>query len=173
MTTTLSLIDLQRRIVERSARYRTFDDIQEQRRYMAFALAGEVGVVCNKVKKQWRGDNLSANYFDDLISEVGDCFIYWVLLCEAYDYHIEVVMINADAKAERHVAKREAAFAEAKKAQRPNGMQTQRAEFGAVETLIEAYQRLPAVVDDDYPRLRRSYETAIRILQEAIKANRG
>lgn len=134
MTTTLSLIDLQRRIVERSARYRTFDDIQEQRRYMAFAL---------------------------------------VLLCEAYDYHIEVVMINADAKAERHVAKREAAFAEAKKAQRPNGMQTQRAEFGAVETLIEAYQRLPAVVDDDYPRLRRSYETAIRILQEAIKANRG
>jgi hypothetical protein len=52
-------------------------------------------------------------------------------------------------------------------------MERQNAEFDAVETLATEFARLmqTPVVDDDYPRVRHYYESAVRICIEAFKAN--
>lgn len=49
----------------------------------------------------------------------------------------------------------------------------QNKEFDAVETLSSKYSSLTmtAVVDDDYPEMRHYYESAVKQLIEAFKAN--
>lgn len=49
----------------------------------------------------------------------------------------------------------------------------QNAEFDAVERLAEQYRRisLTPVVDDDYPAVRRDYESAMKVLLEACAYN--
>lgn len=44
-------------------------------------------------------------------------------------------------------------------------------EFDALEQLINAYQGLPAVVDDHYPEARHRYETALRRFINTIHDN--
>lgn len=51
-------------------------------------------------------------------------------------------------------------------------MQPQKDEFNALDNLIKQYQSLPAIVDNDYPRCRHYYESAIKTFLEACKNNR-
>jgi hypothetical protein len=52
-------------------------------------------------------------------------------------------------------------------------MQTQRAEFDAMDNLAKAWRSLSmtAVVDDDYPSVRHSYESALAAFEKAMKEN--
>lgn len=48
----------------------------------------------------------------------------------------------------------------------------QNGEFKALVELRKAYDRLPAVVDDDYPEMRLDYDRALFALVAALKSNR-
>lgn len=48
---------------------------------------------------------------------------------------------------------------------------TQSAEFDAFVALRDAYDAMPAIVDDDYPRCRHRYESAVAAFMAACKAN--
>jgi hypothetical protein len=52
-------------------------------------------------------------------------------------------------------------------------MSLQNAEFAAVDELLKWYHRLTLtpVVDDDYPEIRHYYESALKHLLAAAKAN--
>lgn len=52
-------------------------------------------------------------------------------------------------------------------------IKTQNAEFDAVGRLGNAYRNLTMtpIVDDDYPEVRHRYESALRGLTDAMKAN--
>ncbi len=52
-------------------------------------------------------------------------------------------------------------------------MASQNKEFAAVAQVAEQYRRitLTAVVDDDYPEVRRDYESAVRSLLDAFREN--
>lgn len=52
-------------------------------------------------------------------------------------------------------------------------MDAQSAEFDAMQKLAEAWRSLTltAVVDDDYPRVRHHYESALGVFLKACKAN--
>lgn len=89
-------------ITERSKRFRTFDDRMEHSRYMALALAGEVGELCNLVKKEWRGDPKGLDG-KALLDEASDVFVYWVNFCHVHGWGIWKVMEHADRKAERKI----------------------------------------------------------------------
>lgn len=54
-------------------------------------------------------------------------------------------------------------------------MKLQRAEFDALNKLIEQQRRhsMTAVVDDDYPEIRHDFEGAMADYMRAIFANRG
>jgi hypothetical protein len=44
-------------------------------------------------------------------------------------------------------------------------------EFDRLNALIKAYNNLPAVVDDDYPRMRHYYENALKTFLQACSDN--
>jgi NTP pyrophosphatase (non-canonical NTP hydrolase) len=67
----------------------------EDRRFLALALAGEVGEVANLVKKDWRGDTLPA-LVADVTEELADCRIYLELLAGCFG-------VDLDAACERIV----------------------------------------------------------------------
>lgn len=52
-------------------------------------------------------------------------------------------------------------------------MDSQNAEFKAVDTLATRWRMMQtvAIVDDDYPAVRHGYESAVRALIDAMKAN--
>jgi hypothetical protein len=52
-------------------------------------------------------------------------------------------------------------------------MQTQRAEFDAMDELVKQHRRLgmTAIVDDDYPAVRHDYERALAVFIEAMTKN--
>jgi hypothetical protein len=52
-------------------------------------------------------------------------------------------------------------------------MEKQSKEFDAMDYLAVCYRaiQMTAVVDDDYPRVRHNYESAVRGFLEACKAN--
>lgn len=50
-------------------------------------------------------------------------------------------------------------------------MQLQTEEFDALDELIKRYNALPAIVDDDYPRMRHYYEGAAQVFLDACVAN--
>ena len=103
----IDLVELENSIAKRSKRFRTFDNRDEESRYMALALSGEVGEMLNIVKKHWRGDTPSVNG-KALLDEASDIFIYWVLFCHAHGWTIQRVMEHADQKAERKIIALEA-----------------------------------------------------------------
>jgi NTP pyrophosphatase (non-canonical NTP hydrolase) len=94
-------------IAERSKRFRTFDDRREHSRYMALALAGEVGELLNLVKKEWRGDPKGLDG-KALLDEASDIFVYWTLFCHTHGWPIERVIRHANEKAERKIIALEA-----------------------------------------------------------------
>jgi hypothetical protein len=56
----------------------------EDKRFLALALYGEVGEVANLIKKKWRGDKLD-NYQALLRTELGDVYAYLKLLAMSYN----------------------------------------------------------------------------------------
>lgn len=50
-------------------------------------------------------------------------------------------------------------------------LKLQNDEFDALDDLIKIYNSLPAVVDDDYPRMRHYYESALKDFFKACKNN--
>lgn len=50
-------------------------------------------------------------------------------------------------------------------------IENQSREFDAVATLATAFHNLPAIVDDDYPRMRHQYEHAVRELIIRFREN--
>lgn len=98
----MDLQALENEIAERSKRFRTFDDQREHSRYMALALAGEVGELCNLVKKEWRGDPKGLDGAK-VLDEASDIFVYWTLFCHVHGWGIERVMRHANEKAERKI----------------------------------------------------------------------
>jgi hypothetical protein len=66
---------------------------------------------------------------------------------------------------------RRALAALAERDKRVTAMQAQSAEFTAVDEFASAYKSLPAVVDDDYPEARHKYESALKTMLDAFKAN--
>jgi hypothetical protein len=56
----------------------------EDKRFLALALYGEVGEVANIIKKKWRGDKLD-NYQVLLRGELGDVYAYLKLLAMSYN----------------------------------------------------------------------------------------
>jgi NTP pyrophosphatase (non-canonical NTP hydrolase) len=102
--------DLQRienSLTEQSKRFRTFDNQSEHSRYMALALAGEVGEMLNIIKKEWRGDPKGLDN-NALLDEASDVFVYWTLFCHTRGWTIWRVMEHADQKAERKIVALEA-----------------------------------------------------------------
>jgi NTP pyrophosphatase (non-canonical NTP hydrolase) len=94
-------------IAERSKRFRTFDDRREHSRYMALALAGEVGELLNLVKKEWRGDPKVLGSAA-LLDEASDVFVYWLLFCHTQGWSVPQVIRHANEKAERKILALEA-----------------------------------------------------------------
>jgi NTP pyrophosphatase (non-canonical NTP hydrolase) len=101
------ILVLENSIARRSNRFRTFSNLQEHRRYMALALAGEVGELCNLIKKEWRGDPKGLDS-KAILDEASDIFIYWTLFCHTNGWTIQRVMEHADQKAERKILALEA-----------------------------------------------------------------
>jgi NTP pyrophosphatase (non-canonical NTP hydrolase) len=61
---------------------------QEDQRFLALALAGEVGELCNVVKKQWRGDDLP--HAPAMIKEeLADVRIYLELLARSLSVDLD------------------------------------------------------------------------------------
>jgi len=57
---------------------------EEDQRFLALALAGEVGELANIIKKQWRGDN-DPEFTAKLEDEIGDVYAYLRLLAMAFN----------------------------------------------------------------------------------------
>lgn len=51
-------------------------------------------------------------------------------------------------------------------------LEPQKNEFDKLDVLIARYKSLPVIVDDDYPRCRHHYESAIKDFIEALKNNK-
>ena len=63
----------------------------DDRRHLVMALAGEVGELCNLVKKDWRrewGDD-PGDLSDDITSEIADCAIILHLVARAYGVDLD------------------------------------------------------------------------------------
>lgn len=101
---------------------RTIDDFYLQRnkkenwtpvskvRFLALALAGEVGELCNLIKKNWRGDPkasvievralprtegmMERTYAESLRKEMADVYIYLLMLADEMQIALEFEAIN-------------------------------------------------------------------------------
>lgn len=62
----------------------------EDRRFLALALAGEVGELANVIKKQWHGDKDPA-FEEKLQDELGDVYAYLRLLAIAYGADLDEI----------------------------------------------------------------------------------
>jgi len=51
-------------------------------------------------------------------------------------------------------------------------MQTKKDEFDALIKLFKAYNNLPAIVDDDYPKMRHYYESSLYNFITTLKNNK-
>ena len=74
-------------------------------RFLALALAGEVGELCNFIKKRWR-DGVSV--IEECRDEIADCRIYLELLAKCFDIEGEKLDTRVKAKLERVVEKHKA-----------------------------------------------------------------
>lgn len=74
-------------------------------RFLALALAGEVGEVANFVKKEWRGDRVDREKLKD---ELSDVFAYWCLLVRCAGFDVTGVMVRSHSKAVERLKELEA-----------------------------------------------------------------
>jgi NTP pyrophosphatase (non-canonical NTP hydrolase) len=51
-------------------------------RFLALALAGEVGELCNMIKKRWRD---GVDLTEDIRDEIADCRVYLELIAKCFD----------------------------------------------------------------------------------------
>ena len=93
--------------VEANSR-RWFPNIYDEQRqpmplpaYMALALSGEVGELCNYLKKQYRWKE-ERSYRDEITAELADSFTYLLLLSKALDIDLEWALMEK----QRECAKR-------------------------------------------------------------------
>lgn len=77
---------------------------EEDLRFLALAMGGEVGEVLNLVKKNWRGDPVDSG---KLIGEMGDVLSYWLLLISCLGLIPAVILDEAVDKATRYIEKLE------------------------------------------------------------------
>ena len=79
-------------------------------RFLALALAGEVGELCNLIKKNWRGDSkasvielralprtedmMERTYAENLRKEMADVYIYLLMLADEMQIDLEFEAIN-------------------------------------------------------------------------------
>jgi NTP pyrophosphatase (non-canonical NTP hydrolase) len=85
---------------------------EEDQRFLALALAGEVGELCNVVKKLWRGDALP--HAPALIKEeLADIRIYLELLALSFDVDLDDACENKMPELERRWPETMTAIAEA------------------------------------------------------------
>lgn len=63
----------------------------EDRRFLALALTGEVGELTNLIKKQWRGDFTADDprYIENIREELADAQIYLYLCAEAHEIDLD------------------------------------------------------------------------------------
>lgn len=61
--------------------------------YWGCAIAGEVGELCNIIKKHER-DGISAKIFEDVTEEIADVFIYTVLIARYYNIDFEKSILD-------------------------------------------------------------------------------
>lgn len=59
------------------------------KRFLALALAGEVGELANYLKKEWRGDPV--DYTPEIVKELADINIYLDLLARCYNVDLDKV----------------------------------------------------------------------------------
>ena len=65
--------------------------------YCALGIAGEAGEVADLVKKRWR-DGVTAEFHDDLMSELGDVMWYVTAMALLKGWSLEEVMIHNKTK---------------------------------------------------------------------------
>lgn len=65
--------------------------LQQYINYPALGLAGEVGEVCNKLKKLIRDDITLDDIRDDLKSELGDCLWYLAVLARDLELSLDEI----------------------------------------------------------------------------------
>lgn len=89
---------------------------EEDQRFLALALAGEVGELCNIVKKLWRGDDIP--FAPALLEEeLADCQIYLHLLALAFDVDLDAACEAKMPALERRWPETAAAIATAERAE--------------------------------------------------------
>lgn len=70
---------------------------EEDRRFLALALAGEVGELLNLIKKDWRGDittHAMGGWREKVEEEMADIRIYFELLAMAYQINLDDAVRN-------------------------------------------------------------------------------
>ena len=85
----MDLVRIQSQCVEDTKEY--FPEMPDKGlgNYLALCLAGEVGEVCNDIKKLLRGDFTLADFTDRIGPELADVLIYLVLLAEEFGIDLE------------------------------------------------------------------------------------
>lgn len=81
-------------------------------RFLALALAGEVGELCNMIKKRWRD---GADMTDEVRDEIADCRVYLELLAKCFniegiklDQHVEQKLLKVVDKHKARLAENSA-----------------------------------------------------------------
>ena len=78
----------------------------QDERFLALALAGEVGELCNMIKKRWRDD---VDLTEDIRDKIADCRVYLELIAKCFDIEGDKLDRQVVSKlikvAEKHKAK--------------------------------------------------------------------
>lgn len=78
---------IQRREAEDTSHY--FPELKGGYAYLGVALAGEVGEICNNIKKYERGSMTMTELIDTLHEELPDVLIYLVMLADFANLDLE------------------------------------------------------------------------------------
>ncbi len=84
----MHLTDIQQREHDDSAKY--FPGLTTSIDYMTLAMAGEVGEICNDVKKHLRGDFDLPELRKRMMGELPDVLIYLVMLAHEMGFSLEM-----------------------------------------------------------------------------------
>ena len=147
--------------------------------FRAVELAGETGEAMNVAKKLererrgWRGSRATV---EDLAAELADIVICADLMAIAAGIDLDAAVVaKFNATSQAHgFPQRLASSPEPRP--RPailDPIKAQSAEFKAAFDYADEVRRigLTAVVEDDYPRVRRAYEAALSRFIESLRAN--
>ncbi len=84
----MDLLEIQQIEADDSKDY--FPDHEDSPFFLALAMAGEVGEVCNNVKKYLRGDFEGDELQKRLMDELPDVLIYLVMLADEMNFSLEM-----------------------------------------------------------------------------------